>query len=79
MRDIFKRIHPSLRDYLYLCCSFKRYSSKKVGFKRLMGDCLIHRQSPMSLSFLIFIFISFLHRITQSKRNILASRITHGI
>ena len=27
MRELFERIHPSLRDYLYLCCSFKRYSS----------------------------------------------------
>ena len=27
MRELFERIHPSLRDYLYFCCSFKRYSS----------------------------------------------------
>ena len=27
MRELFERIRPSLRDYLYLCCSFKRYSS----------------------------------------------------
>ena len=27
---LFKRIRPSLRDYLYLCFSFKRYSSKRA-------------------------------------------------
>lgn len=31
-----------------------------------------------SFSFLHILFISFFHRITQSYRNILAPRITHG-
>ena len=35
MRELFERIHPSLRDYLYLCCSFKRYSSYTL---RLTGN-----------------------------------------
>jgi hypothetical protein len=34
MRELFERIHPSLRDYLYFCCSFKRYSSKRARYDR---------------------------------------------
>ena len=34
MRELFERISPSLRDYLYLCCSFKRYSSKRARYDR---------------------------------------------
>ena len=34
LRELFERIHPSLRDYLYLCCSFKRYSSKRARYDR---------------------------------------------
>ena len=33
MRELFERIRPSLRDYLYLCCSFKRYSSKRARYR----------------------------------------------